>query len=93
MTVHLSILIFWPLAFALLGGLAPRRAAPVFALVGALIPLGYAVLLLLDFEAGGGLQYVTDDEWIAELGVRYTLGIDGLNMWLVALTTLLFAAS
>ena len=40
MTIHLSILIFWPLALALLGGLAPRAAAPAFALVGALVPLG-----------------------------------------------------
>ena len=52
------------------------------------------MLLLFDFETGtDGLQYVTDDSWIAELGVRYTLGIDGLNLWLVALTALLFAAS
>ena len=52
------------------------------------------MLLLFDFETGAdGLQYVTDDAWIAELGVRYTLGVDGLNLWLVALTTLLFAAS
>jgi NADH-quinone oxidoreductase subunit M len=93
MTVHLSILIFWPLAFALLGGMAPRAVAPVFALVGALVPLGYAAILVADFEAAGGLQYVTDDAWIDELGIRYTLGIDGLNLWLVALTALLFAAS
>ena len=94
MTIHLSILIFWPLAFALLGGLAPRRAAPVFALVGALVPLGYAVLMLLDFDAGArGPQYVTNDEWIPDLGIGYRLGVDGLNLWLVALTGLLFAAS
>ena len=56
--------------------------------------LVYAVLMLFDFETGADrLQYVTDDEWIAELGVRYTLGVDGLNLWLIALTTLLFAAS
>jgi NADH-quinone oxidoreductase subunit M len=93
MTIHLSILIFWPLALAVLGGAAPRRAAPAFALVGALVPLGYAILMLLDFETGAGLQYVTDAEWITELGIRYKLGVDGLNLWLVALTTLLFAAS
>jgi len=94
MTIHLSILIFWPLALAVLGGLAPRGVAPVFALVGALVPLGYAVLLLIDFDTGArGLQYVTDDAWIDELGIRYSLGVDGLNLWLVALTTLLFAAS
>ena len=94
MTIHLSILIFWPLAFGVLGAIAPRRAAPVFALVGALVPLAYAVLMLFDFEPGArGLQYLTDDEWIPDLGIHYRLGVDGLNLWLVALTTLLFAAS
>ena len=36
---------------------------------------------------------MTDDAWIAELGIHYKLGVDGLNLWLVALTALLFAAS
>jgi NADH-quinone oxidoreductase subunit M len=94
MTIHLSILIFWPLALALLGALAPRPAAPLFAVVGAIVPLGYAVLMLVDFESGArGLQYLTDDRWIEELGIRYTLGVNGLNLWLIALATLLFAAS
>jgi NADH-quinone oxidoreductase subunit M len=93
-TLHLSIILFWPLAFSLVGAVLPRRLAPVAALVGALVPLGYAVVLLLDFETGeAGLQYVTNDAWIEDLGIRYILGIDGLNLWLVALTALLFAAS
>jgi NADH-quinone oxidoreductase subunit M len=93
MTVHLSILIFWPLLLAVLGALAPRAVAPLFALVGALVPLGYAVIMIIDFEPGAGLQYVTDDAWIEEMGIRYALGVDGLNLWLVGLTALLFAAS
>jgi len=94
MTIHLSILIFWPLALALLGALAPRRAAPVFALVGALVPLCYAVIMLFDFSPGReGLDYVTRDQWVEQLGIVYKLGVDGLNLWLVALTALLFAAS
>ncbi len=93
MTVHLSILIFWPLLLTLLGALAPRAVAPLFALVGALVPLGYAVIMLVDYEPGAGLQYITDDAWIEDLGIRYSLGVDGLNLWLVGLTTLLFAAS
>ncbi len=94
MTIHLSILIFWPLLMALLGGLAPRAVAPLFAVVGALVPLGYAGIMLADYDtAAGGLQYVTNDAWIEELGIRYSLGVDGLNLWLVGLTTLLFAAS
>jgi NADH-quinone oxidoreductase subunit M len=94
MTIHLSLVIFWPLVFGVAGALVPRAAAPVFALVGALVPLGYAILMLLDFDpAARGLQYLTDDTWIPDLGIHYRLGIDGLNLWLVALTTALFAAS
>ena len=45
------------------------------------------IALLVDFESGGaGLQYVTNDRWIPELGIRYQLGIDGLNLFMVALT-------
>ena len=40
MTIHLSILLFWPLALGVLGAFVPRRVAPAFALVGALVPLG-----------------------------------------------------
>jgi NADH-quinone oxidoreductase subunit M len=94
MTIHLSILIFFPLALATLGGLAPRTVAPLMLLVGSLVSLAYAVLLLFDFDTGAdALQYITDDEWIPDLGVRYTLAVDGLNLWLIGLTTLLFTAS
>ena len=78
---------------AVLGAAAPRRLAPWVALLGALVPLGYAIVLLFDFDTGRpGLQYVTDDDWIPALGIHYKLGLDGLNLWLVALTALLFAA-
>ena len=39
-----------------------------------------------------GLQYVTDETWIPELGIHYKLGVDGLNLFLIALTALLFVA-
>jgi NADH-quinone oxidoreductase subunit M len=93
--IHLSILIFWPAVIGLLGAiLAPGRSYLAFAIVGAFVPLVYAVAMLFDFDTTrSGLQYVTDDAWIRELGIRYKLGVDGLNLWLVALTTLLFAAS
>jgi NADH-quinone oxidoreductase subunit M len=94
LTLHLSILLFWPLAMAMLGALAGRRVAPAIALVGAFLPLAFAVAMLFDYDTTrGGLQYVTDDTWIKTLGIRYKLGVDGLNLWLIALTTLLFAAA
>jgi NADH-quinone oxidoreductase subunit M len=93
-TIHLSILLYWPLALAAIAAFMPRRIAPAIGLLASLVPVSYAVVLLVDFDAGGkALQYVTDDHWIEELGIRYSLAVDGLNLWLIALTTLLFFAS
>ena len=90
----LSILIWWPLAFALVGALAGSRWGPRVVLGGSLITLGLAVYYLFAFNPhhGGQLQFVTDEVWIAVLGIHYKLGLDGLNLFLVALAALLFAA-
>ena len=39
------------------------------------------------------MQFVTDRTWISALGIHYKLGLDGLNVVLVLLTTLLFAGA
>src|SRR5437763_5541302 len=90
----LSILIWWPLAFALVGAMAGSRWGPRVVLGGSLITLGLAVYYLFAFNPhhGGQLQFVTDEVWIAVLGIHYKLGLDGLNLFLVALAALLFAA-
>jgi NADH-quinone oxidoreductase subunit M len=73
----------------------PRWTAPgLVALIGSLGALGLAIAYVADYSpSGGGLRYVTDVVWISELGIHYKLGIDGLNVFLVALTALLFAAA
>ncbi|HEX8646734.1 MAG TPA: NADH-quinone oxidoreductase subunit M [Thermoleophilaceae bacterium] len=94
MTIHLSIVIFAPLIVALIGAFMPRPATRALAVAGTLIPLGYAVALIADYDhAAGGLQYVTDQNWISELGIRYSLGVDGVNLFLVALTALLWTCA
>jgi NADH-quinone oxidoreductase subunit M len=86
-TIHLSIVLFLPLATGLLGAVLPARFGRWAVLAGTLLVLAYAIVMLADFDRGaGGLQYVTDDEWISELGIRYQLGIDGLNLFMVLLT-------
>ena len=93
-TIHLSIVIFMPLAAGLLAALLPPRMARWIVLAGTLGVLAYAIVMLADFGRGfAGLKYVTDDEWISELGIRYSLGVDGLNLFLVALTALLWAVT
>jgi NADH-quinone oxidoreductase subunit M len=83
--IHLTILVFFPAVCGLLAGFNPR----VIGLIATLIPLVYAVMMVADFDTAGGLQHVTDDAWIKELGIRYKLGVDGLNLWLVLLTTVI----
>jgi NADH-quinone oxidoreductase subunit M len=69
-------------------------APGVVALLGALAALGLAIAVLAGFDASGApLQDVTDTVWIAELGIHYKVGVSGLNVALVGLTTLLFAAA
>jgi NADH-quinone oxidoreductase subunit M len=86
-TIHLSIVLFLPLVAGLAGALAPRGLARWAVLTGTVAVLAYAIVMLADFDSGAaGLQWVTDDEWIAELGIRYQLGVDGLNVFMVVLT-------
>jgi NADH-quinone oxidoreductase subunit M len=49
--------------------------------------------MLLDFDRRGRAAVRHRRHWIRDLGIRYQLGVDGLNLWLVALTTLLFAVA
>jgi NADH-quinone oxidoreductase subunit M len=92
MTLHLSILLFLPAVAGLIAAVVPRRASGSVALLGALAALAYGIAVVVDFKAGAGLQYVTDAAWITELGIRYKLGVDGLNLFLVLLTTIGFTA-
>src|SRR6202034_1917913 len=44
-------------------------------------------------SGGPALQHVTAVVWISTLGIHYKLGVSGLNVFLIGLTTLLFAAA
>jgi len=66
----------------------------ILALIGSVIALGLTIGYIADFHSGGpALQHVTDIVWISTLGIHYKLGVSGLNVFLVGLTTLLFAAA
>jgi NADH-quinone oxidoreductase subunit M len=89
-TIHLSLIIFLPLLGGFIGALLPRRWAASFATAAAFVTLAYVVVALFKYKAGGGLQFVTDDNWIKELGIHYRLGIDRISLWLVVVTALLW---
>ena len=90
----LSILIWLPLAVAVLGVLVPGRAIGAWSVLGSLVALGVAISFIVRFKLGhAGLQFVTDRVWIGALGIHYKLGLDGLNVALVVLTCVLFSAA
>jgi NADH-quinone oxidoreductase subunit M len=92
--VTLSYLIWLPLAFAVVASALPRRFVGWFTVAGSLVTLGIAAYFLDKFTIGrAGLQFVTNVNWIPALGIHYKLGLDGLNVLLVMLTCVLFAAS
>jgi NADH-quinone oxidoreductase subunit M len=89
-TIHLSLVIFLPLIGGFIGALLPARWSASFATAAAFVTLAYVVVALFKFDSGGGLQFVTNDSWIKELGIHYRLGLDGVSLWLVGLTALLW---
>ena len=84
--------VLWtPLAFGLIGLFLPQRLSGWWATLGTGVTLALAVALLAGFDSGAaGLQNTVDVEWIPGLGVDYSLGVDGLNLFLILLTALLW---
>jgi NADH-quinone oxidoreductase subunit M len=93
----LSILIWLPALCGVLGAILPSRLVRLpgaLALIASVAALALAIGYIADFHSGtAGLAHVTDVVWISELGIHYKLGVSGLNVFLIGLTTLLFAAA
>ncbi|MEJ7876291.1 MAG: NADH-quinone oxidoreductase subunit M, partial [Solirubrobacterales bacterium] len=62
--------------------------------LGSLVTLGLSIALVAGFDSGvPGLQNVVDETWIPGLGVRFQLGVDGISLFLIVMTALLWTAS
>ncbi len=93
----LSIVVFLPLAGALLLALVPKEADKLIRAITLVITtatfLASIVVVALFNAADSGFQLVERHQWVPSAGANYTLGIDGISLWLVLLTTLLFPIS
>src|SRR5256714_1180532 len=57
----------------------------------ALATAALSVEMLLEFKRGvGGFQFVTQHVWISTFGISWKLGVDGISLFLVLLSALLF---
>ena len=87
----LSILIFLPLVGVLALYLLPNTVAWRWIAVltsGVTLIVGIAIAILFNWNSGK-LQFEEQVPWIPTLGASYHLGIDGLSLPLILLTTLL----
>ncbi|HEX6139853.1 MAG TPA: NADH-quinone oxidoreductase subunit M [Candidatus Limnocylindria bacterium] len=88
----LSLVVFTPLLGVLVLLFVPgsnHRAIRWIALLFALASFGFS-LLLVGYDTGGAeFQFREDLEWIPAFGMGYRLGVDGLSVVLVLLTTIL----
>ena len=90
----LSTLVVLPAVGALLVALVPRSRGELHRLV-ALLSTGattaMAVWLMAAFEPGeAGYQFEVDRSWIADFGISWHVGVDGISLFLVVLTAVLF---
>ena len=90
----LSAVIFLPLIgaiiIALLRTIVSTSAIKSIAFAIALLTFVVSLALYTGFdETTHAMQFMVQKSWIPELGISYQLGIDGISLWLVLLTTFL----
>ena len=88
----LSLITFVPLGGALLLMVFPRRERDIraFTLAVAVLTFILSLHLPVHFAIGqSGFQFDVNAQWITHPNIHYHMGVDGVSMWLVVLTTFL----
>ena len=90
----LTTLVFLPAAGALLVALIPKSRQDIAVLVGIVASVAeaaFAVFMLVDFSTkNAGFQFVSRQDWIPDFGISWHLGVDGISLFLVLLTAVIF---
>jgi len=85
----LSVLVALPLVGAFVVPSLRGATAKQTGLGFSLATLVLSVLVAAQYELDGGMQLTETYEWIPAFGVHFALGVDGLGLLMVLLTTLL----
>ncbi len=90
----LTVIVLIPAVAAVLVALFPKRLATLArgaAMVASLATLGFAIALTIAFHTHtAGYQFFTRHHWISSFGISWELGVDGISLFLVLLTALIF---
>src|SRR5258706_15609280 len=89
----LTALLVWPVV----GALAVLAARPAWArhIALAVSALEFAISIPMwwTFVPQGGMQFRLDAPWLPAWGIHYSVGVDGISLFLVLLTTFLVPLS
>ena len=90
----LQAVLFLPAVFgAVIAAIVPskdRGLIKLTTIVSASVVFVLSLCLLWHFNsAEAGMQFVTHVVWVPSLGIYYSLGLDGISLWLVILSTLM----
>ncbi len=86
----LSILIFFPALAGLLGFIVDKDSARAYGISVATIEFLLALWLWMIFDgSNGGMQFIEMVPLIADFGISYYLGVDGISLFIVVMATLM----
>ena len=83
------LLIFWPLLATLVFFAIKPQDAKTWALTASAIELAISLVMVVLFDSSEAAQFVVNYSWIQSLGINFHMGIDGISLLLVLLTTIL----
>jgi NADH-quinone oxidoreductase subunit M len=92
----LTVLVVLPLAGAVLLLVMPSTRPELFKMVALVVSAAVAAMafwMMAAFETGAAaaeFQFVDRQSWIDGLGISWLLGVDGISLFLVVLTAILF---
>ncbi|HEY6854420.1 MAG TPA: NADH-quinone oxidoreductase subunit M [Gemmatimonadales bacterium] len=89
----ITALLVWPLVAAGIVLLAPERLAKHLALAATILEFALSLPLWWQFVPDGGFQFVQQAAWVPAWGISYAVGVDGISLFLVLLTTFLMPLS
>jgi NADH-quinone oxidoreductase subunit M len=93
----LDLIVFLPLGAAIVVALLPKTApsnvAKAISLAAAVAELAVVLWMVIAFKTGdahAGFQFTSHQSWLSPLSISWYLGVDGISLFLVAMTALLF---
>ena len=84
----LTLLIFFPAVAAILGFMINKEGARAYAIAVTVVEFIFSLGLWIGFDSSNpGYQFVQSIPLVKSFGINYTVGIDGISLFLIILST------